>query len=93
MGSPAIHRAIQVLTNPASLTRRQRADSHLGQIFNSSCCSSGTVVEEVDTTAYGLDDNDVIGYAHEKGRKLPAILESTLANVLAWCTLCTGTQE
>ena len=39
---PAIHRAVQVLTNPALLVRRQRDDDHLGQVCTSLCGSSGT---------------------------------------------------
>ena len=95
METPAIHRAVQVLINPASLARRKRDDSHLGQVRKSLCGSRGTDVGGIDTTGYGLDDNDVFRYADEKSRKLPAIPESMVADVLysLWFTLCTGTQK
>ena len=69
METPAIHRVVQNLTNPAPLVRRPRDNSHLGQIRKSLCGSSGTGTEGVDTTGYGLDDNNVIRYADEKFRK------------------------
>ena len=95
MEGPAIHRAVQILINPISVGRRQWDHSHLGQVRKSLCGSRGTDVGGIDTTGYGLDDNDVFRYADEKGRKLPAIPESMVADVLysLWFTLCTGTQK
>ena len=83
METPAIHRAVQVLTNPAALARRHQDDAHLGQVHKSLCDSSGTGKGGVDTTSYGLDDDDVVRYTDEQGRKLPAIPESMIADVLA----------
>ena len=82
MEAPAIHRAVQVLTKPAALARQQD-DTHLGQVRKSLCDSSGTGEEGVDTTSCGLDDDDVVRYTNEQGRKLPAIPESVIADVLA----------
>ena len=83
MQGPAIHRAVEVLTNPASLVRRQRDDAHLGQVRKSLCDGSGTGAGGVGTTDYGLDDNDTIRHADEKGKKLPAIPKSMEADALA----------
>ena len=82
METPAIHRAVQVLTNPAALARRQQDDAHLGQV-RKSLCDSGAGEEGVDTTSYGLDDDEVARYTDEQGKKLPAIPESMIADVLA----------
>ena len=82
METPAIHRAVQVLTNPATLAGRQQDDTHLGQVRKSSC-DSGAGEGGVDTTSYGLDDDEVVRYTDEQGRKLPAIPESMTADVLA----------
>ena len=79
----AIDRAVQVHTNPASLARRQRDDSQLGQVRKSLCGSNGVGAEGIDTTGYGLDDDDVIRYTDDRGRKLPAIPEAMVADVLA----------
>ena len=83
METPTTQRAVQVLINLASLARLQRGDSQLGQVHKSLCGSPGTGAGVVDATNYGLEDSDVIRYADEKGRKLPAIPESMVADVLA----------
>ena len=64
METPAIHRAVQVLTYPAALARRQQNDAHLGQV-RKSLCDSGTGKGGVDTTSYGLDDDEVVRYTNE----------------------------
>ena len=79
----AIDRAVHVPTNPASLARRQRDDCQLGQVRRSLRDSNGVGAEGIDTTGYSLDDDDVIRYADDKGRKLPAIPEAMIADVLA----------
>lgn len=84
METPAINRAVQVLINPTFLARRQRDDSHSGEVRKSLCGGSGTGAREVDTVDHGLDDNDVIRYAEGKDGKLPAIPKSMVADVLAW---------
>ena len=47
------------------------------------CDGSGTGAGGVGTTDYGLDDNDTIRHADEKGKKLPAIPKSMEADALA----------
>ena len=81
--TPVIHRAVEVLTNPASLARRQRNDAHLGQVSKRLREDSNANAAEVDETGYSLDENDVIRFADGKGRNLPAIPESMVADVLA----------
>ena len=81
METPAIHRAVRVLTNPATLARRQQDDTHLGQVCKS-LCDSGAGEGGVDTTSYGLDDEEVVRHTDEQGRKLPAIPESMISDVL-----------
>ena len=82
METPAIHRAVRVLTNPATLALRQQDDTHLGPVHKS-LCDSGAGEGGVDTTSYGLDDEEVVRYTDEQGRKLPAIPESMISDVLA----------
>ena len=63
--TPAIHRAVQVLTNPATLARRQQDDTHLGQV-RKNLCDSSAGKGGVDTISYGLDDDEVVRYTDEQ---------------------------
>ena len=65
MEKPAIHRAVQVFTNPATLVRRQQDDTCLGQVRSSLRESTGTCAGGVDTKGYVLDKNDAIRYTDE----------------------------
>ena len=82
METTAFHRAVRVLTNPATLARRQQDDTHLDQVRKNSCDSSAGK-GGVDTTSYGLDDDEIVRYTDKQGRKLPAIPESMISDVLA----------
>ena len=76
MEKPAMHRAVQVFTNPATLARQQQDDTRLGQVRSGLRESSGTCAGGVDTKGYVLDKDDAIRYTDERGKGLPAISES-----------------
>lgn len=57
MKTPAIHRAVQVLTTPVSLPRRQPDGSHLGHVRKSFCDSSGSGAEESNTISHAISSH------------------------------------
>ena len=82
-GTSAIDRAAQVLTRPSILAQRQRDDTLLGQVRKSLSEKANTGQGGRVDKRYDLGADEVIRYDDGKGRKLPAIPDSMVADIIA----------
>ena len=82
-GASAIDLTARVLTRPSELARRQRDDTHLGQVRK--VLSNGVDSSQGGSGCdrYSLGTDDVVRYDDGKGRKLLAIPVAMVADIIA----------
>ena len=80
---PVVQRVVKILTEPDSFGERQREDTLLGQVWKGLSGVQEEAEEPVDVSGYEIGSDGILRFKDETGRKLLAVPQSMVADVLA----------